>query len=229
MRRTADPQRNNDVTKLLLDRIAVGDTADATLVTHLQALARVPERDAYLVLMKLCKHPSPAVLDAALIALHKNSEPGSISGGLFGETHARVLRRLPWLVESHPELGAGLLVTFFRHIHPSDVEQRMAYLRAMIAVGDPSAAREVVKQLDTPYDDLLLAMIDALRYLGDLECARALEAMAADRRRGRSIRKAARAAVDVIVQRAEAKSLSGALSLSDGTAGGLSLPRDPSE
>lgn len=198
---------------------------DATLEELLGALALAPLPASFDLLLSLCECKSIGVVVAALVVLHKLDKPvGEIMRKLSPGASSQLQQLLPTFARDHPELGARLLIEFFERIEPRHVNPRITYLRAIGATRDVSVGARLVKEIDSPYEEMQLAVVEALQHVGDLSAVPALKPLTEGLFRSGQLKAAARAAIELIRAREGARSLPGALSIADGAdAGGLTV------
>jgi len=199
-----------------------------TLGQMLEALALVPDLVPFDLVLRGCENKRTAVVMCALDLLHSRGEPAAaVMPHLSLTARANLQPQLPTFARSHPEYGAGLLIEFFERMDPRNVTPCITYLQAIAATGDARVGPRLVPHLESPYEDVQLAVIVALGSVGDLSAVSALKPLTEGLFRAAHLKGAARSAIEAIRAREGARSLPGALSLAEGAgAGGLSLP-DP--
>ena len=207
------------------------DLDDETFEQLLGALALAPLPESFELVLHLCGRKSVAVVTRALVVLHKLGKPPfDIMRSLSPSATGQLQHLLPTFARNHPELGASLLIEFFDRIEPRNVNPRITYLRAMAATRDVSVGPRLVRELDSPYEEMQLAVVEALLHLGDLSAVPALKPLTEGLFRSSQLKSAARAAIEAIRAREGARALPGALSLAEGGGpGGLAIPPDPED
>lgn len=159
-----------------------------------------------------------ALVTRALCAL------GATSGfEALGRVQSRVIPLLPKLAQDHPEIGAAMLLYFFRRINPTDEKRQIAYVQAIAATGDTSVEMELAELIDAQSYDVRLEILNALGAIGTLAVVPTLKPYSEGWLRDGSVKEAAKSALAAIRERANATPLPGALSLADDIAGALAL------
>jgi len=190
--------------------------ADDSLEQLLDALALVELQAAYDLAIRSCERKSVAVLERALVVLHRlDRPPAETMRALSPNALGQVQQALPNFIRKHPKYGAGLLIEFFERIEPRYVAPRINYLRVIALTRDTRVAGRIAEHVDSPYEDEQLAVVATLEHIGDLSVIPALKPLTEGLFRGGALKAAAKSAIEAIRAREGARSLPGALSLSE--------------
>jgi len=197
---------------------------DEATIRFLNRVGGMREPALARTLVRFVADKDPDVGLAALSALTQLVEVDGVLKTLTGAAVERMLVVLPRAARVVPATAGPLMARLLPTIDPRRFEVRQRLIEGLARTGDPQWIAVVREHLESPFEEVQLAAIDAVGALGAVADLEVLRPLTGGFLRGREIKDAAKAAIDAIRRRANTKNLPGAVSLvDDHVEGGLAL------
>jgi hypothetical protein len=174
-------------------------------------------------LERLCASDDIEVCVTALMSLAGQGDVEAMFVKLGRGAFERVVVALPQVAHREPQAAGPLIAKLLPMVDPRRFEVRQRLVQGLGDTGDPQWVPLLLEQLESPFDEVQCAAIEALGNVGEMSVVTTIEPFTSGLFRSGAVKARARAAIARVRERHHARSLPGAMSLADEPAGGLSV------